>query len=177
MLPGTPPAGRGRTTVLTTRRARLTTWLPADLDDLRALHSDPLAMRHMRSGVEDERRTRARLDTFLHEQSERGWTKWRVEDAEGRMLGRAGFSPSSDGRGRELGYLLAPEHWGRGLATELARALVQWHRGHPGDVEPSLGAFAFAENTASRRVLEKCGFAEAGRHTYDGRVVVRYRLP
>jgi RimJ/RimL family protein N-acetyltransferase len=170
--PGAAPSER--TTVLTTARARLTTWLPEDLADLCRLHSDPRAMRYMRSGVEDEDRTRARLATWLREQAERGWTKWRAEDRTGALIGRAGFSPSTDGRRRELGYLVAPAQWGRGLATELARALVRWHAEHPGGVDPQLGAFAFADNLASRRVLEKVGFTLVGTSDDRGAVITRY---
>jgi RimJ/RimL family protein N-acetyltransferase len=147
-----------RRCVLETTRTRLTTWLPDDLHELRALHSDPRAMRYMRSGVEDPARTSARLAAFLREQAERGWTKWRVEDRSGRMLGRAGFNLSADGRRRELGYVLAPVAWGRGLGTELAVALVRWHRRHLDGLDPALQAWAFPENVGSRRVLEKCGF-------------------
>ena len=94
---------RSRSRVLQTPRTRLTTWLPEDLPELCALHADPGTMRWMRSGVEDATRTRARLDTYLREQADRGWTKWRVEDRTGRLIGRAGFRLSDDGRRRELG--------------------------------------------------------------------------
>jgi RimJ/RimL family protein N-acetyltransferase len=163
-----------RTCVLETPRARLTTWLPQDLPELCALHADPLAMRYMRSGVEDEDRTGARLAAYLEEQAARGWTKWRVENRAGRMIGRAGFRLSDDGRRRELGYLLDPACWGRGLATELARALVRWHREHPDGLEPTLAAYVSAGNAASRRVLEKSGFVLAGPGDRKGPEMLRY---
>lgn len=166
-----------RSCVLQTPRTRVTAWLPQDLPELSALHADPLVMRYMRSGIEDEPRTRARLTTYLREQTERGWTKWRVVDRTGRMIGRAGFKLSDAGAHRELGYLLEPAQWGRGLATELARALVRWHHQHPDGLQPALYAYAFAANTASRRVLEKSGFVLAGRSEDDGRDVVRYLNP
>jgi RimJ/RimL family protein N-acetyltransferase len=131
-------------------------------------------MRYMRSGVEDEHRTGTRLAAYLGEQAERGWTKWRVEDRAGRMIGRAGFRLSDDGRRRELGYLLDPVHWGRGLATELARALVRWHREHPDGLEPTLAAYVSADNAASRRVLEKSGFELAGPGDREGPEMLRY---
>jgi ribosomal-protein-alanine N-acetyltransferase len=163
-----------RTWVLRTPRTTLTTWLPQDLPELRRLHADPQTMRYMRSGVEDEARTRARLAAYLREQAERGWTKWRIEDPTGRMIGRAGFSLAADGRHRELGYVLEPAHWGHGLATELATTLVRWHREHPDGTDETLQAFAFADNIASRRVLEKSGFVLAGPTQGDGPEVVRY---
>jgi RimJ/RimL family protein N-acetyltransferase len=173
--PGGPTASAPpRTCVLETPRARLTTWLPQDLSELCALHADPVAMRYMRSGVEDQARTGARLASYLEEQAGRGWTKWRVEDRTGRMIGRAGFRLSDDGRRRELGYLLEPAQWGRGLATELARALVRWHRQHPDGLEPTLAAYVCADNAASRRVLEKSGFVLAGPGEREGPGMLRY---
>lgn len=64
-----------------------------------------------------------------------------------------------DGYLRELGYVLTPALWGSGVATELARALLRWHGEHPDPrLEPDVYGLAFAENAASRRVLEKAGF-------------------
>lgn len=93
------------------------------------------------------------------------------------MIGRAGFRLSADGRHRGLGYPLEPAQWGRGLATELASALGHWHRLHPDGLEPTLHAYAFAHNTASRRVLEKSGFALDRPSGHDGLAVLHYFTP
>ena len=70
---------------------------------------------------------------------------------------------SAGGHGSDhlaLGYALAPEVWGRGYATEAVAAMV--------DAGFSLTAASRStptrrvENPASRRVLEKNGFAYAG---------------
>jgi RimJ/RimL family protein N-acetyltransferase len=143
-----------RETVLSTARLTVTTWLPSDLDDLAALHSDPVTMRYIGGRPESREESAARLDTYLDEQSRLGWTKWRVATPAGETIGRGGFG--TFGQHRELGYTLRRDLWGQGLATELASALVQWHRTHVAD--PELWAYAVAENTASRRVLEKTGF-------------------
>jgi RimJ/RimL family protein N-acetyltransferase len=166
-----------RTPVLSTGRLRLTTWLPGDYADLCALHSDPLVMRYLRSGVEAAGETRTRLGRFLREQVELGWTKWRLEDVDGRMVGRAGFNLTADGQHRELGYVLTPRLWGLGLATEIAGALVRWHREHPDPGRrPELHAYAFADNAASRRVLAKVGFAVVGEVHSGGVRQVRYEV-
>jgi RimJ/RimL family protein N-acetyltransferase len=98
--------------------------------------------------------------------------KWRSQNADGCgltlvMTGRAdnrlpfgivGLSPVPGGV--KLGVLLAPDHWGRGFATEAVQAMV--------DV-----AFALTEvdrveasvrviNPGARRVFERCGFAYEG---------------
>jgi RimJ/RimL family protein N-acetyltransferase len=166
-----------RTTVLSTARLRLTTWLASDYADLRALHSDPGVMRYLRSGVESATQTRARLDRFLREQAELGWTQWRLEDGARHLAGRAGFNLTADGRHRELGYVLAPGMWGLGLATEIAGALVGWHREHPDPrLRPELRAYVFLDNTASRRVLEKVGFTVLDEVEHGGVPQARYEL-
>ena len=60
-----------------------------------------------------------------------------------------------------LGYALAPEAWGRGYATEAARALVDAAFRLSAVVE--IEASVQAENPASSRVLEKVGFCHVGR--------------
>jgi RimJ/RimL family protein N-acetyltransferase len=59
-----------------------------------------------------------------------------------------------------LGFALAPEVWGKGLATEAATAMVDAGLGLTSAVE--IFASARVENVASRRVLEKCGFILMG---------------
>ena len=58
----------------------------------------------------------------------------------------------------EIGYRLAREHWGKGYATEAARAVLNWALGAAGG--PALErviAVTYPQNTASRGVLEKLG--------------------
>ncbi len=58
--------------------------------------------------------------------------------------------------GPEVTYWIAREHWGRGVATAALRALLD---GFP---ERPLHGRAAADNAASLRVLEKCGFVRCG---------------
>jgi RimJ/RimL family protein N-acetyltransferase len=60
----------------------------------------------------------------------------------------------------ELGYWLGVEHWGRGFATEAARAVIDYAFDRF-DYE-LLHSSARVTNPASRRVLEKCGFQWTG---------------
>ncbi len=149
-----------RRIVLATNRLRVTTWLPEDVEDLHRLHSDPVTMRWVRRGRPETRNEiQSLLVSYLGEQHDRGWTKWRFADLDGMLVGRAGFGAHEDGRGRELGYTIRRDLWGCGLATEVAAGMVGWHRGN-GDAE--LWALAATENFASRRVLEKVGFGYLG---------------
>jgi RimJ/RimL family protein N-acetyltransferase len=59
-----------------------------------------------------------------------------------------------------IGYALAPEVWGKGLATEAASAVIEAGFALTNAIE--MLATAHVENPASRRVLDKCGFAHTG---------------
>lgn len=56
-----------------------------------------------------------------------------------------------------MGFALSPEAWGKGLATEASQAVVNIGFELTSVVE--ILATVLVENDASRRVLEKCGFA------------------
>ena len=169
---------RGRAAVLRTDRLVLTTWTSHDLPELEALHCDPVAMKYMVSGVLDRDQTRARLLSWQREHTAQGWSKWRVQHQDGRFVGRAGFSRAHETSCRELGYLVAPQFWGCGLATELVNALTRWHhQNFDATVDPDLLAYVLAANAASRRVLEKTGYECIGADSNDPRqLVYRSRL-
>lgn len=86
-------------------------------------------------------------------------------EADGEAVGGIGLHFLRDVyRGTaEIGYWLAEEYWGRGIATDAVRALV------PVAFEKfpviRLQAGIFADNPASMRVLEKCGFSCEAVHT------------
>lgn len=75
-------------------------------------------------------------------------------------IGIVGISPSPEDGRPHLGYWLGIPFWGQGYATEAARALIDAFFAY-GDGE-ELTSSARVINPASRRVLEKCGFAYQG---------------
>jgi RimJ/RimL family protein N-acetyltransferase len=60
----------------------------------------------------------------------------------------------------ELGYCFAADHWGKGYATEAARAVIDYAFEEFAIGELLSGARVL--NPASRHVLEKCGFQWTG---------------
>ncbi len=76
------------------------------------------------------------------------------------MIGIADISLAADRRSGELGYAFAPWAWGKGYATEAARALVRLGFGYMRlDL---IEAYANVENPASCRVLAKAGLRRIG---------------
>jgi [ribosomal protein S5]-alanine N-acetyltransferase len=63
-------------------------------------------------------------------------------------------------RSAEIGYWLGTDFWRRGIATEAVMLVTDWAFG----AHKLLRIFAqpFASNVASRRVLEKAGYALEG---------------
>jgi len=57
----------------------------------------------------------------------RGYGQWAIEEqATGAFVGRAGIINPAEWPGPEVGYLLGKAWWGRGYATEAARAAMDW---------------------------------------------------
>jgi RimJ/RimL family protein N-acetyltransferase len=79
-------------------------------------------------------------------------------DGAPQLVGSCGLGRRTSGA-VELGYWISRAHWGRGIATEAGRALV--------DIARTLGLAClegshFTDNPASARVLEKLGFEAVG---------------
>jgi RimJ/RimL family protein N-acetyltransferase len=86
----------------------------------------------------------------------------------GAVLGACGIA-KLDGEQREIGYWLGVPFWGKGYATEAARAVIDHAFGDLG-YDLLLGG-ARVSNPASRRVLEKCGFQWTGVGLYRIRAI------
>jgi RimJ/RimL family protein N-acetyltransferase len=95
-------------------------------------------------------------------------------ELEGEAVGAIGLVPGSDieRRSAELGYWIGASLWGRGIATAAVNAITSYGFSHLGLLR--IFATPMRENAASRRVLEKAGFALEGimRQCFvkDGRV-------
>ena len=60
----------------------------------------------------------------------------------------------------EVGYMIHPDHWGNGYATDAVRCLVRY--GFDERRLNKVGADVYASNEGSQRVLEKVGFEREG---------------
>lgn len=154
--------------VLTTNRLRLHPWDADDFPLLVELHRDPAVQRFLEKGeaVWDETVLREKFDGFRADYAAHGWCKFKVLDEGGTFVGRAGFGLFGPTGELELGYSFKPSVWGRGYATEVAAALLDWIY-RTTSVDRVIG-FAVAENTASRRVLEKVGMSCTGLRDVNG---------
>jgi len=141
-------------------RLLLRHFTPDDLDYLVDLDSDPAVMRYITGGRGTSRgEASERLARYVayHDQSP-GFGFWlAVEKATGDVLGWFHLRPLPDMPPDEveLGYRLRRAAWGKGFATEGARALIDAGFSRFGVMR--VVASTMAVNVASRRVMEKSG--------------------
>ena len=126
-----------------TNDPRLTEWMldekPPSLDDIRA------AVPAWRREADGEPRLHYRLAVVMAD----------------RLMGLGTLTVESPAHRRgEIGYVLHPDDWGRGLGTEVARLLVRLGFGSVG--LHRIEATTRPDHTASRRVLEKAGLRPEG---------------
>ena len=142
-------------TSLETERLRLRQFREADLDQYAAIVADPETMTFM-GGPRDRARAWMDIAWCLGHWTLRGYGLWAAEEkASGALIGRIGLLNPEGWPGLEVGWLVARSHWGRGLATEGARASLAY-------AFEELGAnhvisLIRPDNAASIRVAEKLG--------------------
>lgn len=152
---------------------------PDHLDDLYRLHRDPRVMATLSAAgrplPDEETRQGLRRGLDHWERHGYGIWLWRAKD-DGRFIGRGALRHVEVGGGPEVeaGYALLADEWGKGLATEIARALVAVAFARLG--LPDLVCFTLTTNYASRRVMEKAGFHYERDIVHAGLPHVFYRL-
>jgi ribosomal-protein-alanine N-acetyltransferase len=113
-------------------------------------------------------------------QSEKCWTNygyggWAIIDkSDDQIFGRCGLSYQEDTGDVELDYGLARAYWGKGIATEVARACVRF--GFEIAKLPQITAVVVPENIASWGVLERIGFVVREEGVYHDLNVVFYTI-
>jgi [ribosomal protein S5]-alanine N-acetyltransferase len=87
---------------------------------------------------------------------------WAIRNEDANLIGGCGFSGLQIGKSHraEIGYWLAKPYWGRGIMTAVVRKACEFALAEFNLVR--IEAHVFAENVASAKVLEKCGFVQEG---------------
>jgi len=159
--------------VLQTERLVLRRWLPGDEISVAPIYAKPEVMRCIPGGTWDAERT-ARIVARMRELDEEqgyGFYPLALKDG-GTLIGHAGLGHLEGGSEVEVAYVLDEPYWGRGLATEAARAILAHGLGVLG--LPRIVAVAFPENPRSIAVMVRCGMRSCGLARHFGREVVKY---
>jgi RimJ/RimL family protein N-acetyltransferase len=163
--------------MLQTERLRLRAFSDGDLDAYAAMCADPEVMRYLSAtgallSREDAWRQMA---LFAGHWTLRGYGMWAVEEREsGRFIGRVGLHRPEGWPDLELGWSLARAAWGKGYATEAARAAAAYAFGELRRTH--LIHLILPGNTRSIRVAERLGAQPRGTATVRGVEQLLYRL-
>jgi RimJ/RimL family protein N-acetyltransferase len=142
---------------LETERLTLRMLRESDFDAYAELCADPETMRYLGDGQPLARPFVWRnLAMMVGHWSLRGYGLWAAEERCSReLVGRIGFWNPDGWPGFELGWTLRRSFWGRGYATEGARAALRFAFTQMG--QPHVISLIHPENTASIRVAQRLG--------------------
>jgi RimJ/RimL family protein N-acetyltransferase len=154
---------------LRTDRLLLRRWTAADRAPFAALNADPLVVEHLAGALsrEESDTLAARIASHF---VDHGYGLWAVEIPDiapfAGFIGlsvpgfRAHFTPCV-----EIGWRLAAEYWGRGYATEGARAALEF--GFDSLQLDQIVSFTTVGNLRSRRVMERLGMTYEPTDDFD----------
>jgi RimJ/RimL family protein N-acetyltransferase len=166
--------------VLETERLLLRAHRIADFDASAAMWGDPVVTRYIGGKPSTREDVWGRMLRYAGHWPLMGYGYWAIEDKSfGRFIGEAGFADfkrditPSLGDDPEIGWALTPAAHGKGYATEIVTALVEW-----GDANLSLKrtvCLIHPDNSPSIYVAKKCGYKEFARTNYKGQPTILFR--
>lgn len=161
--------------MLETERLRLRLPRESDFADYVELCTDPEVNRHLLRGTLTPEQAWRVLAFLVGHWAFRGCGMWVVEEKEtGAFAGLTGFSDPAGWPGFELSWQLLPRFWGRGYATESARAALDYAFAvlH----QDRVISLIQPENRASIRVAERLGESLQGRTEMVGKELLIYGI-
>lgn len=174
--------------VLETDRLRLRELSLDDAPGIFELDSDPEVVRYLgRAPLASVEEARQRIaERMLADYARHGFGRWAMQlkgaspaeltesEPGGAFVGVAGLKWLSELNEVDIGYGLLPRYWGRGLATEAARAAIDYGFRTFG-LSRVIG-LVDPPHAASIRVLEKCGLVYEQVVEYRGQEVLQYAI-
>jgi RimJ/RimL family protein N-acetyltransferase len=154
---------------LRTDRLLLRPWREADLEPFAALNADPVVMEHFPKPL-DRSESDAMVARVRAHFERHGFGFWAVEvPGLADIVGLVGLAiPAFEAHFTpcvEIGWRLAREHWGKGYASEAARACLRYGFEELGLDE--IVAFTAQGNVRSRAVMERIGMTRRPEDDFD----------
>jgi ribosomal-protein-alanine N-acetyltransferase len=134
------------------------------------LHKDPQVLKFIPNRTDDENRALFR-DSFVAYADGSGLSRWGMFDRQtGEFIGACLLRPfRGDATKSEIGYSIQVKHWGKGYATEMAEAIVDY--GFNKLNRPVICAITTLDNTASQKVLLNAGLLRQPDLEFNGMMV------
>jgi len=162
---------------LETDRLVLRTWRLEDLEAFAKMHADPTVMRDLGGPISSDE-SQAKLQRYIAMYDEYGFSRYCVEDHAGNFVGYVGICPRIDtkaiGKHNEIGWRLNTAYWGKGYATEAARACMADFR-HAFPTKEVI-SYTSASNIRSQKVMARLNMSRVPSKDFawvepDGRTV------
>jgi [ribosomal protein S5]-alanine N-acetyltransferase len=164
--------------ILQTKRTRLMPWRHIDFGSFRPIATDPEVMRYISDGKPwNDDQIREFIRRQMRHAAANQFCMWRiVREPDGKMLGFCGLQPLAiEGRREvEIGWWLAKNCWGHGLATEAAREAMRF--AFDEIMLSRVIAIAQPENRASIHIMRKLGMQFEREAIHKGIRVVVYSI-
>jgi ribosomal-protein-alanine N-acetyltransferase len=159
--------------VLRTKRLLLRRFEWGDVADALAYRNDTEFARYLPHIPQPF--TREHAEAFVRQNIEEPWDTLPTFAVvlDGRLIGTVNLMIDVPSRSAMLGYAIARACWGIGLATEAARAVLDWAFAEHALVE--VRASTQVDNVGSQRVMEKLGMRRDDALTEGGEVCYRIR--
>ena len=139
-------------------RGLLRPWAISDAENLAAIADNKIIADNLRDMFPNPYSLDDALQWLSSVIAHEGPIRYFAITVEGRLAGSIGLTPKSDiyRKNAEVGYFLAPQFWNRGITTRALLAITDYAFRTFDIVR--VYAEPFADNIASRRVLEKAGY-------------------
>ena len=157
--------------VFQTERLIIRRYTPEDADAVYEIYRDPEVKEFIGGGAESREESRASLAWLIERSQEwEGLGSWAIEERDtGRVVGTLILKPLPGHDDIEVGWHLARWAWGRGYATEAARAALLYGFDTLG--LPRIVAVVNPRNERSLAVAQRLEMRHAGRiRAYDQEV-------
>ncbi|WP_406828506.1 GNAT family N-acetyltransferase [Microbulbifer sp. ARAS458-1] len=154
----------------TTERLQLRQWRDEDREPFAAMNADPAVMEYFPAPLSREE-SDAGVDRQMVHFQQNGWGFWAVETlADSQFIGFVGIKHVTDDMpfapAIEIGWRLARSAWGKGYASEAAKASLQVGFEQLGLDE--IVSFTVPGNFRSRAVMEKLGMVQGDNFLHPG---------
>jgi RimJ/RimL family protein N-acetyltransferase len=165
-----------------TERLVLRPWRKDDFRPYHAILSQPEVHKHFGPTPMNAEEAWRRLTSFVGGWQFLGFGMWAVEEkAGGRLVGIVGLFNAwrgldpEFGEEPEMGWIMAAETHGKGMALEACRAVLEW--AHANLAPTPLWAIIAPANAPSIRLAEKLGFEVVGETPYHGDTTLVLKRP
>lgn len=162
--------------IFETERLYLRPLKSGDLDALDKMYSNIEVMRFIGAGKTLTReQTKKSIAVWNEYETKHGFSNWAVVIREDDVfIGKCGLSWLPDNSDIEISYILDKPYWGKGYATEISKATLEYAFGML--ALKRIKALAYPENAASIRVIDKLGMKYEKEAGYWGIKLLMYSI-